>query len=192
MGPLLIAAIVGVLLAVPRGSSWAPAIRAASWSAQSSLRRLWFVVFYPNISALPLPGLIVNSFQGLIPTWIYDFQFAANTDAPANTPLLSRDALLLTAMIGVATVAVMYATWTWRLELAARRARRVAAATAGASSELRDPEGQARAAGAPAAGRDPDCEACAAGGISPWKPAGSRPARRAAERRSRSTPPPGR
>jgi hypothetical protein len=68
--------------------------------------------------------LIVNSFQGLIPTWIYDFQFAVNVDPAPNVSLVSAESLALTAMIGLAALAVMYATWSWRLELAVRRAKR--------------------------------------------------------------------
>ncbi len=33
----------------------------------------WFVVFYPNIAALPLPSTIVNAYQGLLPTYLYAF-----------------------------------------------------------------------------------------------------------------------
>ena len=44
----------------------------------------WFVVFYPNISALPLPSAVVNAYQGLLPTYLYAFQFPVSTapDAP--------------------------------------------------------------------------------------------------------------
>jgi hypothetical protein len=131
VGPLLIAAVVGLLLLAPAWLILAARDPRRFVVGVFIAAGLWFLVFYPNISALPLPGLIVNSFQGLVPTWIYDLQFAVNIDPPANVPLLSRDAMLLTGMIGVATLAVMYATWTWRLELAARRARRAVGSNAG-------------------------------------------------------------
>ena len=45
----------------------------------------WFVVWYPNLSALPLPSTVVNAFQGLLPTYLYAFQFPVNTAArPAD------------------------------------------------------------------------------------------------------------
>ncbi len=51
---------------------------------------VFFVVFYPNIAALPLPSTLFNAYQGLLPTWLYPFQFPVNTDAPAaSQPLLS-------------------------------------------------------------------------------------------------------
>ena len=40
---------------------------------------VWFVVLYPNIAALPLPDTIVNAYQGLLPTYLYAFQFSVNT-----------------------------------------------------------------------------------------------------------------
>jgi hypothetical protein len=135
VGPLLIAAVVGVLLLAPAWLILGARDPRRFVVGAVVAAGLWFVVFYPNISALPLPGLIVNSFQGLLPTWIYDLQFAVNTDPPASVPLLGRDAILLTGMIGVATLAVMYATWTWRLELAVRRASRVGGSTAGPPAE---------------------------------------------------------
>ena len=41
---------------------------------------IWFVVWYPNLSGLPLPSTIVNAYQGLLPTYLYAFQFPVNTD----------------------------------------------------------------------------------------------------------------
>jgi hypothetical protein len=154
VGPLLIAAVVGVLLLAPAWMILGARDPRRFVIGVIIAAGLWFVVFYPNISALPLPGLIVNSFQGLLPTWIYDLQFAVNTDAPANVPFLSRDAMLLTAMIGVATLAVMYATWTWRLELVARRARPVAGSSAGTTegSAGERPAGPGTEAGTPSDG----------------------------------------
>ena len=50
----------------------------------------WFVVFYPNIAALPLPSTIVNAYQGLLPTYLYAFQFPISQVARSvATPLLS-------------------------------------------------------------------------------------------------------
>ena len=39
----------------------------------------WGVVLYPNIAALPLPSVIVNAYQGIMPTYLYAFQFPVST-----------------------------------------------------------------------------------------------------------------
>ncbi len=85
----------------------------------------WFVAWYPNLSGLPLPSAIVNAYQGLLPTYLYAFQFPVNTD-PVVTGL---------KLIGVQTAAfglvllftcliVGYSAWTWRVSLAEREADR--------------------------------------------------------------------
>jgi hypothetical protein len=43
----------------------------------------WFILWYPNISALPLPAAIHNAYQGFLPTYLYPFQFwVLQGDAP--------------------------------------------------------------------------------------------------------------
>ena len=49
----------------------------------------WFVVLYPNISALPLPSALVNAYQGILPTYLYAFQFPVSK-VDRNTPMLVR------------------------------------------------------------------------------------------------------
>ena len=49
---------------------------------------MWFVVLYPNIAALPLPDTIVNAYQGLLPTYLYAFQFSVNTARPQRRDLV--------------------------------------------------------------------------------------------------------
>ena len=44
---------------------------------------LWLLLWYPNISGLPLPADFAHLYQGLLPTWNWDFQFSVNTD-PAS------------------------------------------------------------------------------------------------------------
>ena len=48
--------------------------RASSWrpSAGSS-------ILYPNITALPLPSAVVAAYQGILPTYLYAFQFPVST-----------------------------------------------------------------------------------------------------------------
>ena len=83
----------------------------------------WFVVFYPNISALPLPSTVVNAYQGLLPTYLYAFQFPVNTVAP-DRRLRRCSAVTLRAPdaspIGVTCLVVAYSA-----SVLAARARRV-------------------------------------------------------------------
>ena len=39
----------------------------------------WLWSLYPNIAALPLPSTVVNAYQGLLPTYLYAFQFPVST-----------------------------------------------------------------------------------------------------------------
>ena len=102
----------------------------------------WFAILYPNISALPLPSAVVAAYQGLLPTYLYAFQFPVstvtrNTTTPIFTPMLG---LLLLALSATCLV-VAYSAWVWRRALAEAEA----AATAGTSE---DAEGLARTGGA--------------------------------------------
>ena len=81
-----------------------------------------FLVFYPNISALPLPSAIVNAYQGLLPTYLYAFQFPVSTvsrSAATNfaTPVM---AVLVLGLL-VTCLVVAYSAWAWRIALAERR-----------------------------------------------------------------------
>ena len=52
----------------------------------------WFAIWYPNIAALPLPTAVVNAYQGLLPTYLYEFQFPVGAqEAPADTSLFTPD-----------------------------------------------------------------------------------------------------
>jgi hypothetical protein len=83
----------------------------------------WFIVFYPNIAALPLPSTVVNAYQGLLPTYLYAFQFPVNTVARnVDAPLLSLTLVLLTIAIGVTCLVVAYSASVWRLALAESKA----------------------------------------------------------------------
>jgi hypothetical protein len=100
----------------------------------------WFAILYPNISALPLPAAVVAAYQGILPTYLYAFQFPVSTvtrstDTPIFTPML---AILLLALT-VTCLVVAYSAWVWRLALADAKA------AAGASD---DAEGLARTGGA--------------------------------------------
>ena len=80
----------------------------------------WFVLWYPNISGLPLPSALSNAYQGFIPTYVYPFQFPVSTiDRNVAGPSLFAigPALLLVTLAGVC-LTVGYAAWVWRITLA--------------------------------------------------------------------------
>jgi hypothetical protein len=83
----------------------------------------WFVVEYPNISALPLPSAIANVYQGVLPTYLYAFQFPVST-IPRNVTaqFFGPVPLLLAASVIFLSLIVAYSAWVWRLALAERRA----------------------------------------------------------------------
>jgi hypothetical protein len=81
-----------------------------------------FVLFYPNISGLPLPNAVYNWYQGLLPTWLYPFQFPVNTDPAVSVSLLGPWPLLLFVAVLLAAAFVAYSAWVWRLALAERTA----------------------------------------------------------------------
>ena len=106
----------------------------------------WFVVFYPNIAALPLPSTIVNAYQGLLPTYLYAFQFPVSEVARnVDTPLLSPTLAILTLAIGVTCLVVAYSASVWRLALAESKAaagcRRRATAPTPSPAPKAAPEG---------------------------------------------------
>ena len=105
----------------------------------------WFVVVYPNFSALPLPTAIANVYQGVLPTYLYAFQFPVNNVA-ATVPiqLLGPVPLLLGASVVFLALVVGYSAWVWRLAIAEREAEVRDAADLGA--------GMPRGAGGGAAG----------------------------------------
>ena len=82
----------------------------------------WFVLWYPNLSALPLPSAVVNAYQGFLPTYLYAFQFPVNTTPRPDAPLLSPIPLALTLAVGVTCLVVAYSASVWRLAIAESRA----------------------------------------------------------------------
>jgi hypothetical protein len=83
-----------------------------------------FLIFYPNISALPLPSAVVNAYQGVLPTYVYPFQFPVSTvDRSVQGPSLFalEPAVLLAALVAT-TLIVAYSAWAWRIAIAERAA----------------------------------------------------------------------
>jgi hypothetical protein len=115
-----------------RGStSSSPSDSRLAWKATSPRRyavgtvlvaAFVLVLFYPNISALPLPATIFNWYQGLLPTWLYPFQFPVNTDPAVTVSLAGPWPLMLFVAVLLAAVFVAYSAWIWRLALVERSA----------------------------------------------------------------------
>ena len=79
----------------------------------------WFAILYPNIAALPLPASIVNAYQGILPTYLYAFQFPVSTiNRNVPTPILTPTMAMLTIALVVTCVVVAYSSWVWRVALA--------------------------------------------------------------------------
>ena len=102
-----------------------------SWSATSPRRFVVglaltavfvFVLFYPNLSGLPLPTAVFNWYQGLLPTWLYPFQFPVNTDPPVTVSLAAPWPLILFVATVAAAGFVAYSASIWRLAIATRGA----------------------------------------------------------------------
>jgi hypothetical protein len=95
---------------------------------------VWFVVWYPNLSALPLPSGLANIYQGLLPSYLYPFQFWVNTTPRADVALFAPWPAFLLVGIAVIAVAVAYSAWTWRVARAERRRDEARSGDEGAGS----------------------------------------------------------
>jgi hypothetical protein len=73
----------------------------------------WLLLFYPNLSGLPLPADLAALYQGLLPTWTWDFQFAVNTDPAATGGTVDVGTVVIGALaiLVVATTAVVARRW---------------------------------------------------------------------------------
>jgi len=74
----------------------------------------WFVVVYPNISALPLPAAIASAYQGILPTYLYAFQFPVNTVARPAVKLIDPVTGILAGAVLLFCVVIAYWAWIWR------------------------------------------------------------------------------
>ena len=109
------------------GSLDGDARRAASWPASCWRRPSCSSSFYPNSSGLPLPGGVFNWYQGLLPTWLYPFQFPVNTDPPVTVSLAEPVAAPARSRPcwSSAGLIVAYSAWVWRIAMrGASRGRR--------------------------------------------------------------------
>jgi hypothetical protein len=95
----------------------------------------WFVVVYPNIAALPLPTVIANAYQGILPTYLYLFQFPTNrTEVTEPTPIIDPIAAILAGALLLLVVVLAYSAWIWRIALAERAADEAVPPTDGTAS----------------------------------------------------------
>jgi hypothetical protein len=74
----------------------------------------WFVVVYPNISALPLPAAIASAYQGILPTYLYAFQFPVNTVARPAVKLIDPVTGILAGAVLLFCIVIAYWAWIWR------------------------------------------------------------------------------
>ena len=75
----------------------------------------WFVILYPNIAALPMPAALVNAYQGILPTYLYAFQFSVNTlDRSGAISFADPRFAILMVFLVIACAMVAYSTWVWR------------------------------------------------------------------------------
>jgi hypothetical protein len=82
-----------------------------------------FIVWYPNLAALPMPSALVNAYQGVIPTYLYPFQFPVNTaERSAAGSVISPASIAV--LIGLTAVCLVfaYSASVWRQTMAERRA----------------------------------------------------------------------
>ncbi len=120
--PGLIPEVIALLVAIPLGLVALQVLTARDGrrfvAGLIAAAALWFVILYPNISALPLPAAMVNAYQGMLPTYLYAFQFSVNTVDRSGAISFAdpRFALLLVALV-IACAVVAYSTWIWRQAL---------------------------------------------------------------------------
>jgi predicted membrane-bound dolichyl-phosphate-mannose-protein mannosyltransferase len=88
----------------------------------------WFVLWYPNIAALPLPAAVHNAYQGFLPTYLYPFQFwVLQGTRPAAPPLFDVGPAIMLVALTVMAIVVGYSAWSWRIALAERKRDEAAA-----------------------------------------------------------------
>ena len=74
---------------------------------------LWLLLWYPNISGLPLPSEFASMYQGLLPTWNWDFQFSVNTDPASDGGVLDSGTFVIGAITLVFVLVVAAAARAW-------------------------------------------------------------------------------
>jgi hypothetical protein len=75
---------------------------------------LFLLIWYPNLTGLPLPNGLATAFQGLLPTWNYDFQFGINEDPPVPGGFLDLASAVVAVVTMVLAGVVMLLARGWR------------------------------------------------------------------------------
>ncbi len=75
---------------------------------------LWLLIWYPNLTGLPLPSGLVNIYQGLLPTWNYAFQFAVDLDPPVKGGITDTGTIVVAGVTVIAVLAVAMVARRWR------------------------------------------------------------------------------
>ena len=92
----------------------------------------WFILWYPNISGLPLPEALHNAYQGFLPTYLYPFQFWVLQGDRAPAPsLFDVGPAVVLALLTLMSIVIAYSAWSWRIALAERRRDALAGGDAG-------------------------------------------------------------
>jgi hypothetical protein len=66
-----------------------------------------------------MPSSVVNAYQGLLPTYLYAFQFGVSTvDRGGAISFADPKFIILVAFLVVASGIVAYSAWAWRQALA--------------------------------------------------------------------------
>jgi Gpi18-like mannosyltransferase len=82
----------------------------------------WFVLWYPNIAAVPLPDAMHNAYQGFLPTYLYPFQFSVlQGDRPTAPALFALGPAIMLLSLTFMALVVGYSAWSWRIALAERK-----------------------------------------------------------------------
>jgi hypothetical protein len=74
---------------------------------------LFLLIWYPNVTGLPVPDGLATAFQGLLPTWTYDFQFAVNRELPEPGGMVDLASVVVgvVTLVGVAVVMLVARVW---------------------------------------------------------------------------------
>jgi hypothetical protein len=115
--------IIALIVAVPLGLMAIQVLTARDArrfvTGLIAVTAAWFVILYPNISALAMPSTIVNAYQGLLPTYLYAFQFGVDTiDRGKSISFADPKFAILMVFLVVASGVVAYSAWAWRQALA--------------------------------------------------------------------------
>jgi hypothetical protein len=74
---------------------------------------VFLLIWYPNLTGLPIPSGLSNAFTGLLPTWNYYFQFAVNLDPPVEGSLIDGATIVVAAIGAAGVVGTMIAARHW-------------------------------------------------------------------------------